>query len=115
MRDPNRIAKPLPYTLIKPDGSRTTIHSAAHSANPSVNYWKIEEGLQQHGFLKVAPFGQADTMVLRAGTLRYAAGCLSVNRACLMRRRSLINHQYAEQKPLSGSHPARASSFDQNL
>lgn len=77
---PNRIAKPLPYTLIKPDGSQVTIHSAAHSANPSVNYWKIEEGLKQHGFLKVAPFGQADTMVLRARELyAYAAGCLSVN------------------------------------
>ncbi|NLX82199.1 MAG: AAC(3) family N-acetyltransferase [Clostridiales bacterium] len=77
---PGRIAKPLAFTLILPDGTQTVIHSATHSAHPSTNYWKIEEGLMKHGFMKEDSFGQARTLVLRARELyAYTAGCLSAN------------------------------------
>lgn len=77
---PGRIGSPLAFTLVKPDGSRETIHSAQHAAMPSVNYWKIEAGLKQAGLMKVLPLGHADTQVMKARDLyAYTAGCLHMN------------------------------------
>lgn len=77
---PGRIGPPLAFTLVKPDGSKSSILSSQHAAQPSVNYWKIEEGLKKAGLMEIKPLGQADTRVLKARELyAYAAGCLHIN------------------------------------
>ena len=76
---PGRIGEPVHFQVILPDGQSRAILSAAHSASPSVNYWKIEAGLEKAGLLRYAGFGNARTMVLRARDLyAYTAGCLSL-------------------------------------
>lgn len=77
---PGRIGPPLEFTLVKPDGSTSTIISSQHASMPSVNYWKIEDGLKQAGLMQILPLGHADTLVMRARDLyAYTTGCLHMN------------------------------------
>ena len=77
---PDRLGEAKPYLVTLPDGSQRSQLHRAHGANPSVNYWKIEEGLAKVGFLGYHQLGNARTLVMRARELfAFAAGCLSMD------------------------------------
>ena len=75
---PGRLGGPIKFQVTLADGTARAITSRAHAAQPSVNYWKVEECLTRLGLLKRLPFGNAPTMVLRArGLFHFVAGALS--------------------------------------
>ena len=77
---PHRLTAPMAFDMVLPDGSRRTVHSRAHEGTPSFSFWKVQAGLEQAGLLRILPFGDAPTMVLRARDLFcFVAGALSQN------------------------------------
>lgn len=75
-----RVGQPVQLKVTLPGGAEIPLATAPHAAMPSVNYWKIEEGLRQAGLMRTAAFGNAKTLVLRARELyAYTAGCLHIN------------------------------------
>lgn len=75
---PGRLTGPIKFQVTLADGTLREITSRAHAAQPSPNYWKVQEGLTRTGLLKVLPFGNAPVMVLRARSLfHFIAGALS--------------------------------------
>ncbi len=77
---PDRLSELKEFDTVLADGSRRTIHSRSHAGTPSPNYWKVQEGLEKVGLLRILPFGDAPTMVMRARELFcFVAGVLSQN------------------------------------
>lgn len=75
---PRRLGRPKAYRVTLADGSVRMQMHAAHGANPSVNYWLIEEALAGAGLLSYHRLGGARTLVTRARDLyTFTAGCLS--------------------------------------
>lgn len=75
---PNYLTELKEFDVTLADGSHRTIPSRGHAGAPSRYYWKVQEGLERTGLLRMLPFGDAPTMVLRARELfSFVSGALS--------------------------------------
>ena len=63
---PDRLERPVDYTLVDAEGNCHKVSSRPHKGSPSEQYWRAEKALREAGALRDGKLGDAAVMVIHA-------------------------------------------------